>query len=98
MNKKQKKKAAIWVTALSIICGFIIWHIIDWYSTGMYERLFDLVEEGKAYLSVLYNLGLMTLLSLMLALLLNKINDLLGNERNERDNPDNEDMTKQGLW
>ncbi len=87
MNKRRK--AAIWVTALSIICGFIIWHIIDWYSAGMYVRLLNLVEEGKAYLSVLYTLGLMTLLSVTLGLLLGKITDLLGYEHIETDTPDN---------
>ncbi len=93
VTKNERKKAAIWVTALSIICGFIIWHIIDWYSAGTYDRLLDLVEEGKAYLSILYNLGLMTLLSFILGLLSGKIADLVGYEQRERNSPDNEDTT-----
>ena len=41
----------------------------------MYSRMYDFIGEGKAYLTVLYNLGLITLLSCVLGLLMGKITD-----------------------
>ena len=77
--------------ALSIVCGLIIWHTIHWYSTGMYIKLFDWIGEDRAYLTVLYNLGLIILLSVTLGLLMGKITDLLIHEKGKADHSNSED-------
>jgi len=76
----KRKKAAIWVAAFSIICGLIIWHAVQWHSTEMYLNMFSWIGTDKAYMTVLYNLGLMVLLGAILGLLMQKITDLLGYE------------------
>ena len=35
----RRKRAAIWVTALGIIFGLIIWHVVQWHSMGMYLNI-----------------------------------------------------------
>jgi len=40
LNMSKRKKAAIQVAALSIICGPIIWHVVHWQATGMYLEMF----------------------------------------------------------
>ena len=79
----KRKKAAIWVVALSIVCGLIIWHVVRWHSTGMYLELFEWLQTGKGYLTVLYNLGLMLVLGTVLGFLMEKITDLIGYEVRE---------------
>ena len=79
----KRKKAAIWVVALSIVCGLIIWHVVRWHSTGMYLELFEWLQTGKGYLTVLYNLGLMLVLGTVLGFLMEKITDLRGYEVRE---------------
>ena len=74
----KRKRAAIWVAALSIICGLIIWHVVQWYSTGFYLEMLNWIKTEKAYMVVLYNLGLMLLLGAALGFLMEKITDLLG--------------------
>jgi len=86
----KKKKAAIWVVALSIICGLIIWHVVHWYSTGMYLELFNWIGSDKTYLTVLYNLGLMLVLGAVLGFLMEKITDLIGYEVRELKHFDDE--------
>lgn len=79
----KRKKAAIWVAALSIICGLIIWHAIHWHSTGMYLRMFNWRGTDRAYLVMLYNVGLILSLGALLGFLMSKITDLLGYEVSE---------------
>ena len=74
----QKGRAAIWAVALSIICGLIIWHVVQWYSTGMYLEMFSWIGTDKAYMTVLYNLGLMLVLGTVLGFLTEKITDIIG--------------------
>jgi hypothetical protein len=74
----KRKRAAIWVAALSIICGLIIWHVVYWYSTGTYLEMFSWVGTDKAYITVLYNLGLMLVLGAVLGFLMEKITVLIG--------------------
>ena len=97
MNISKRKKTAIWVVVLSILCGFIIWHVIHWYSIEMYTELFNFVGENRAYLTVLYNLGLVILLSVTLGLLMCKITDLLGNEYSQTDRPSSKGKEGPGL-
>jgi len=74
----KKGRAAIWIVALSIICGLIIWHAVHWHSTGMYLEMFKWLQADRGYLTVLYNLGLMVVLGTLLGFLMEKITDLLG--------------------
>jgi len=73
----KRKWAAIWVAALSITCGLIIWHVVHWHSTGMYLEMFYWVEAGRGYITVLYNLGLMLVMGAVLGFLMEKITDLV---------------------
>jgi len=81
----KRKRAAIQVAALSITCGLVIWHVVHWYSTGMYLQMFNWVGTDKAYMTVLYNLGLMLVLGTVLGFLMEKITDLIGYEVGERE-------------
>lgn len=47
----------------------------------MYTRLSELIEEGKGYLSVLYNLGLAVISATLLGMLMSQITDLLTHEQ-----------------
>ena len=76
----KRNKAAIQVAVLSIICGLVIWHVVHWYSTGMYLEMFRWLETGRGYITVLYNLGIMLILGTVLGFLMKKITDLLGYE------------------
>jgi len=76
----KRKKAAIHVAALSIICGLIIWHAVHWHSTGIYLEMFNWIGSDKAYITVLYNLGLMLVLGAALGFLIEKITELVGYE------------------
>ena len=86
----MRKRAAIWVVALSTICGLIIWHVVYWHSTGMYLEMFYWVEGGRGYITVLYNLGLMLVLGVVLGFLMEKITDLIGYKVGEIKRIDNE--------
>ena len=80
----QRKQAAIWIVALLIVCGLIIWHVIHWQTTGMYLEMFWWIGTDKAYITVLYNLGLMLVLGATLGFLMEKIAELIGYEVYER--------------
>ena len=84
-------KSVIRVIVLSILCGFIIWHVIYWHSTEMYTEIFSWIGTDSAYLTVLYSLGLMILFSLILGLLMCTITDLLGLKYHETDHPNSDD-------
>lgn len=79
----KRKKVAIQVAVLSIICGLVIWHVVHWHSTGMYLEMFRWLETGRGYITVLYNLGIMLTLGAALGFLMGKITDLLGYEVHE---------------
>ena len=66
------------MVALVVICGSIIWHVIDWYSSGMYLEMAGWADTEKAYLTVLYDLGLIISWGLALGLLMKRITDLVG--------------------
>lgn len=76
----KRKKDVIWVTVLSVICGLIIWHAVQWHSTGMYLEMLNWAGTDKAYITVAYNLGLMLVLGAVLGFLMEKITNLIGYE------------------
>ncbi len=51
----------------------------------------ELVEEGKAYLTVIYNIGLIAILAITLGLLMGKISDLIGYNKQATDEADSLD-------
>lgn len=83
------RKSIIWISVLSVVCIFIIWHTIYWYTTGMHDRLIELAGEGKAYLSVLYNISLIAVLAVTLGMLMGKISEVMSHRQHTADNPDN---------
>lgn len=58
----------------------------------MYGRLIELAGEGKAYLSVIYNIALIAFLAIILGLLMGKISELVG--RRKQIDPNLEDPNK----
>ena len=78
----QRRKAVIWVVALSIICSLIIWHAVRWHTTGMHLEMFQWLSTSRGYMTVLYNLGLMLTLGTALGLLVERIIDLIGDKKN----------------
>jgi hypothetical protein len=46
----------------------------------MHIRLLEMAEEGKSYISVVYNIGLIVVIATALGLLMGKITDLLSHE------------------
>ena len=73
----KKKRAAIWVGALSVILGLIIYHAVSWHLNGLYTEMFSWVEGNKGYLTILYNLGLMVVSGAVIALLVDKVTVLI---------------------
>lgn len=74
----RKARDTLWVAALSLICGLIVWHVVRWHMAGVYREMFCWVGTSKGYLTVLYNVLLMLALGGALGLLMVKITDLLG--------------------
>lgn len=73
----KRKKDVIWVVVLSIACGLVTWHAVHWYSTGVYLDMFNWLQTGKSYITVLYNLGLMLVVGVLLGFLIGKIGSLV---------------------
>lgn len=54
---------------LSVIAlGFDIWHVVTWYSTGVYDGFPQMIEGGEGYLVVLYTLALMIVTGCIISL------------------------------
>jgi len=79
------KKTIIYVTVLTVVIGLLIWHVIHWHSTGMYLKMYEWLQSGRGYITVLYNLGLLLMAGSLLGLLLKKIADLLAGIRQKRE-------------
>jgi hypothetical protein len=92
----KKGKTAIYVAALSIVCGLIIWHTIQWHLSGMHLEMFSWLQTGRGYITVLYNLGLMLALGIGLGFLMDKITDLIGYEVRRTKHPGDEAETSKG--
>ena len=82
----RRKRATVWVVVLSVFCGFIIWHVVHWHNMGSYLEMLNWTRTGRAYATVLYNLGLMVLSGVSLGLLMNEITTMLGYEIRHSDN------------
>jgi len=86
----KRRTAAISIAALSIVCGLIIWHAVQWHLNGMHLEMFERLETGRSYITVLYNLGLMLALGISLGLLMDRITDLIGFEIRQTKHSDDE--------
>lgn len=51
----------------------------------MYVRLNEMAVEGRAFLSVLYNLGLVSVLAFSLGQMMSRVTDLLRHEQSRAD-------------
>jgi hypothetical protein len=58
--------------------------VLHWNATGVYTEMFAWIGTGKAYVTVIYNFGLMIVLGTLLGLLTGKISALLRSENPER--------------
>ena len=78
----KKKKAALQLVILVPVSGLIVWHAVNWHSTGMYLEMFNWLQTGRGYITVLYNLGLMLVLGLTLGFLMERIYYLINYQKN----------------
>jgi len=78
----SRGKTTIRIIVLSVACAGIIWHVIHAHDTGIHARMYDMIAEGKGWISVLYNIGLVTLTATLLGLLMSSITGLLTTRRN----------------
>ena len=92
----KKRTAVISVTALSVVCGLIIWHAVHWHLSGMYLEMFGWLGSGRGVITVLYNLGLMLALGICLGLLMDRVAELIGSENSQTKNLDDEPGTGEG--
>ncbi len=76
----SRNRAVARALTLLILVGLLIWHAVYWQSTGMYVRMFDLLETGKGYLTVLYNLGFIIVTGIILGILPGVIAGILKNQ------------------
>ena len=81
----EVKKATIYVAVLTVVTGLLIWHVIHWHSTGMYLKMYEWLQAGRGYITVLYNLGLLLITGSLFGLLMKKIADLLAGIRQKRE-------------
>lgn len=79
----RKRKTALWVVVLAVAVGAVGWHVVSWHLNGTYLEMFRWPEEGRGYLTALYNLGAMLVLGVLLGFLTDKIISLLGLEVGE---------------
>lgn len=92
----QRRKDAVWAIVLAILGGLLLWHVISWSTNGMYLRLYQWLDAGKGYITVLYNLGLMLVTGVILAFLTEKVLVLLGYRATDETGSDNEDGDDNG--
>lgn len=81
----EVKKATVYVAVLTVVAGLLIWHVIHWHSTGMYLEMYEWLQAGRGYITVLYNLGLLLVTGSLLGLLMKKIAELLASIRNKKE-------------
>ncbi len=91
----SRKKAVVWVVALTVATGAVIVHMFSWYSNGMHLEMFQWPGTGKGYLTALYNLVVMLVLGGLLGLVMMKVTDLISAEDNKIDDLDEENNRNQ---
>ncbi len=91
---RKRTKDIVWVIVLSIACGLIIWQAVHWHSNRMFVEMFQWLQTGKSYVTVLYNLGLMLVTGIVLGYLMVRITDLIGYGDGETNNSDKDGGSK----
>jgi hypothetical protein len=92
----KRRTAAISIATLSVVCGLIIWHAVHWHLDGMYLEMFNRLEAGRGYITVLYNLGLMLVLGISLGFLMDRVAGLMGDESSPTEDADDDAETGEG--
>ena len=77
INMNQRKKAAIQLVVLFLICVLITWHVVYWHLTGIHLEMFQWLHTGRTGITVLYNLGLMLVLGITLGFLMERTVDVI---------------------
>ena len=84
INISQRKKAAIQVVVLLLICGLVTWHVVYWHLSGIHLEMFQWLHTGRAGITVLYNLGLMLVLGITLGFLMERTTDVISYKASEQ--------------
>ncbi|MCK4785213.1 MAG: hypothetical protein KAV87_15795 [Desulfobacteraceae bacterium] len=84
INISQRKKAAIQVVVLFLICVLITWHVVYWHLSGIHLEMFQWLHTGRACITVLYNLGLMLVLGITLGSLMERTTDVISYKASEQ--------------
>ena len=71
-----RTKIVVQVIALSVAIGLIIWHTVSWHISGMNSMIYGYLKEGKGYITVLYNMGLLVVTGSLIGLLMRKISEI----------------------
>jgi len=82
----KRKKALFQLIVLSIIIGLISWHTVYWHISNMHTTIFEYIEAGKGYLTVLYYIGLIIVTGILLGILMGKILEVLGYQEKKAGN------------
>lgn len=92
----RRRRDAVWVAILSMLSALAVWHAFHWLSLGMHREMLGWIGTERAYMLVLYNLGLMLWLGLALGLLMKRLTDLVGYQVHEMKHFDDEDSRASG--
>jgi len=84
INISQRKKAAIQLVVLFLICVLITWHVVYWHLSGIHLEMFQWLHTGRAGITVLYNLGLMLVLGITLGFLMERTTDVISYKASEQ--------------
>ena len=78
---RERLRNTLWIAILCIVLVLVVWHAIYWHYTGFYLEMFEWLQTGKEYITVLYNLGLMLALGISLGFLMERIIHIIGYEK-----------------
>jgi hypothetical protein len=78
----NKSRDIVYIMMLAIFNGIVIWHVFSWNASGKYDEMYLWLTSGKAFLVVLYNLGLMVVFGLLMGLMMSKITEFMSSFNN----------------
>jgi hypothetical protein len=91
---QNRRQLYLQLSFLMTILGLIIWSVIWFQEKDVYEQLFQWLGTSKEYITVIYNLILMTMSGFVLSMIMDRIMHLFGynikkiehfDKENERD-------------
>jgi TRAP-type C4-dicarboxylate transport system permease small subunit len=80
---KDRKRALIWLLILGICLALLIWHTVKWHKMGRHAEINQDIKEGKSYIAIIYNLGLMGALGILLGFIMEKCTQVIGYQAKE---------------